>query len=78
MKDFIIKHKFGFILVIPGIIGGYLYWRYVGCMSGTCPIKSNWYLMVLFGGLIGYFLGDILDDYLKKKKSSKDELQRDN
>jgi len=78
MKDFINKHKFGFILVIPGIIGGYLYWRYVGCMSGTCPIKSNWYLMVLFGGLIGYFLGDILDDYLKKKKSSKDELQRDN
>lgn len=78
MKDFITKHKFGFLFLIPGIIGGYLYWRYVGCLSGTCPLKSNWETMILFGALIGYFLGDILDDYITKKNSKKDELPGDN
>ncbi|OFX84319.1 MAG: hypothetical protein A2W99_00950 [Bacteroidetes bacterium GWF2_33_16] len=78
MKEFINKHKFSLLFLVPGIIAGYLYWRYVGCLSGTCPITSNWHSMVLFGGLIGYFVGDIIDDYLKKKNTKKDELQRDN
>ncbi len=72
MKEFIIKHKFALILIIPGIIAGYLYWKYVGCMSGTCPITSNWHSMVLIGGLIGYFLGDGIDDIKKKRKKEKE------
>jgi len=78
MKNFFIKHKFSLLFLIPGIIGGYLYWRYVGCLSGTCPLKSNWYFTILFGALIGYFIGDIIDDYFKKKNINKDELQRNN
>lgn len=78
MKEFIRKHKIGLLLIVPGVIGGYLYWYYIGCLSGTCPLKSNWYYTVLFGGLIGYFIGDIIDDYIKKKNISKDEIQRDN
>ncbi|MDA3953632.1 MAG: hypothetical protein PF485_08300 [Bacteroidales bacterium] len=73
MKDFITKHKFGFILIVPGIIAGYLYWKYVGCMSGTCAIQSNWHTMILFGGLIGYFLGDSIDDIVKKRKTKKEK-----
>ena len=26
---------------IVGAIGGYLYWRYVGCSTDTCPITSS-------------------------------------
>lgn len=74
MVDFIKKHKFGFILLIPGVIAGFLYWKYIGCMSGTCAIKSNWHTMVLFGGLIGYFVGDSVDDILKKRKN---KLEKD-
>lgn len=74
MKEFMLKHKYGLLLIIPGIIAGYAYWKYVGCTSGTCPITSNWHTMVLFGGLIGYFIGDIIDDYFKKKNFKKDEL----
>ena len=73
MKEFIIKHKFALILIIPGIIAGYLYWKYVGCMSGTCPITSNWHSMVFFGGLIGYFVGDSIDDLINKKKKQKED-----
>ena len=72
MKDFIIKHKYALALLIPGIIAGYLYWKYVGCLSGTCPITSNWHSMVLFGGLIGYFIGDSIDDIVKKRKSKEE------
>ncbi len=73
MRDFIKKHKFGFLLVIPGIIAGYLYWKYVGCASGTCAITSNWNAMVLFGGLIGYFLGDSIDDIIKKRNKKEEK-----
>ena len=69
MKEFIIKHKYALLLLLPGIVAGYLYWKYVGCLSGTCPLTSNWYSTVLFGGLIGYFLGDSVDDIIKKRKN---------
>ncbi|MCB2194832.1 MAG: hypothetical protein KQH79_03175 [Bacteroidetes bacterium] len=73
MKDFILKHKYALILFIPGIVAGFLYWKYVGCLSGTCPITSNWHSMVLFGGLIGYFIGDSIDDMIKKRKSKEEK-----
>ncbi len=72
MKEFITKHKFGMLLVIPGIIAGFLYWKYVGCASGTCPITANWHTMVGFGALIGYFIGDSIDDVIKKRKAKED------
>lgn len=53
---------------IVGALGGYLYWYYVGCQSGSCPITSKWYMSVLWGGLLGYFVGDILVTAIKNKK----------
>ncbi len=72
MIKFINKHKLGLLLIIPGIIAGYFYWKYVGCTSGTCPITSNWHSMVLFGGFIGYFVGDSIDDFINKRKNTKE------
>lgn len=71
MTNFYIRHKYGILFLVPGIIVGFFYWRYVGCTSGTCPITSNWQLTVLFSGLIGFLIGDIIDD--KRKKSRKEE-----
>jgi len=73
MINFYKKHKFGILLIIPGIIAGYFYWKYVGCASGTCPITSNWNSMVLFGGLLGFFFGDSVDDVIKKRKKKKED-----
>ena len=43
---------------VLGVIGGYLYWRYVGCASGTCPITSSPWMSSLWGALFGgSFLG---------------------
>lgn len=45
------------ILTIIGIgigaIGGYLYYHFVGCASGTCPITSKPLNMTLYGGMMG-------------------------
>lgn len=53
---------------LAGAIGGFLYWRFVGCTSGTCAIKSVWYYTVLWGTAMGYLLGDIILDFIKKRK----------
>ena len=73
MKEFLLKHKYAFLLIIPGILAGFLYWKYVGCASGTCPITSNWHTMLLFGGLFGYFIGDSIDDFIKKRQNKKEQ-----
>jgi hypothetical protein len=49
-----------------GLIAGYIYYLKVGCTTGACPLKSNPWLMLLWGGLIGGLLGDI---FTKKKKT---------
>ena len=37
--------------------GGYLYYRYVGCASGTCAITSNPVNSAIYGGVMGLLLG---------------------
>ena len=47
-----------------GLIGGFLYWRFVGCSSGTCGITANWHSSTLMGGVLGY----LISDSFKEKK----------
>lgn len=56
---------------VAGAVGGFLYWKYVGCVSGTCAIKSNWYLMIPWGMVLGYLVGSLAGDLLKKIRSGK-------
>jgi hypothetical protein len=68
MKEFIGKHHFVIIFSAAGAVGGFLYWRFVGCQTGTCPIKSVWYLTTLWGLAFGYLSGGIIKDLLIKFK----------
>jgi hypothetical protein len=71
--DFIKKHRLLIVFTLLGMAGGFLYWKFVGCLSGSCPIKSLWYMSTLFGGLIGYLtssiIGDLIDKFRKKENS---------
>ena len=67
MKLFIKKHLLKIIGVIVGMTGGYLYYYFVGCNSGTCPITSNPYISVLYGGVMGYLVFDL---FKKKEKQN--------
>ena len=46
----------GSIGVLAGALGGFLYWKYVGCISGTCAIWSNPTKSTLYGALLGGLL----------------------
>lgn len=60
LKTFIHKNRksllFGTIGGLLGATGGFLYWKYVGCISGTCAIWSNPVKATLYGTLLGALL----------------------
>jgi Family of unknown function (DUF6132) len=51
--DFILKHKLTLAGIIAGAIGGYLYYSYIGCASGSCPITSQPINSTLYGAMMG-------------------------
>jgi len=68
-KSFLLKHWLRITGVAVGVLGGYLYYYYVGCVSGTCPITSNPYRMMIYGALVGYLLFDIFSKDGSSKKN---------
>jgi len=42
--------------VLGGGALGYLYFRVVGCRTGTCPITSRWWTATGYGAVMCYFL----------------------
>ncbi len=56
--------------IVIGAIGGYLYWYYVGCMSGTCAITSSPVNSTLYGGLMGGLIVNLFDGKKKDKTTS--------
>ncbi len=66
--------KIQIVFALAGALGGFLYWKYVGCESGTCPIKSVWYWSTLWGTVVGYLIGDFIVDIINKvnKRKSKE------
>ena len=68
MKTTIIKWSIGIAL---GAVGGFLYWYYIGCNSGSCAITSSPINSTLYGGMMG---GLLLNSFESKKH--KDETPK--
>jgi LytS/YehU family sensor histidine kinase len=45
-----------FTAIMIGGIGGFLYYYFIGCSSGSCAITSSPYMSTLMGGFLGFFL----------------------
>ncbi len=59
------------VFTLIGVIGGYAYYALVGCnLDGGCAIKSNPYLMIIWGGAMGYLIPDM---FLKPKDKEETE-----
>ncbi|MCX6156829.1 MAG: hypothetical protein WCK13_09710 [Ignavibacteriota bacterium] len=67
LKVLVKKYILTIILTVVGMAGGFLYWKYVGCASGTCAIKSNVMLMTGYGGVIGGLFGSMFKGFNRKK-----------
>jgi hypothetical protein len=51
---------------VAGAAGGYLYWYFIGCNSGTCAITSS----PLNSTLYGIVLGGLVFSLFKKNKKN--------
>lgn len=71
MKEYIKKHVIAIIFAIAGSIGGFLYWKFIGCASGTCIIKSVWYIATLYGLVLGWVTGGLAEDLVSKFRRTK-------
>ena len=71
MKDWIRNNKLYLIGAAAGLAGGYIYWKYVGCLNGTCSITSNpWNSMAYFA-----LLGTLVFGIFKKHPLQKTDKQ---
>ncbi len=41
---------------VLGAAGGFAYYYFIGCASGTCPITSNPFISTAYGALVGLLL----------------------
>lgn len=71
IMEFLKKYKFTFIGIGLGLIGGYAYYYFIGCASGTCAITSKPLNSSLYGGMMGGLLLNMLDG--RKKKAADKE-----
>ncbi|GAB1453978.1 DUF6132 family protein [Draconibacterium sp.] len=69
-NSFFKSKRIQIVFFLAGAIGGFLYWRFVGCESGTCAIKSVWYWSTLWGAAMGYLIGDFISDFINRKKKN--------
>jgi hypothetical protein len=64
--NFLIKHKVAVLGTLAGAVGGYLYYHFIGCTSGTCPITSQPVNSTLYGAMMGWLL---VGSFKKEKKA---------
>jgi hypothetical protein len=60
MKHWLIKNSLYIVGAVAGAVAGYLYWKFIGCTSGTCaitgkPVNSTIYFAVMGSLLFGMF-----------------------
>ncbi|HOX84271.1 MAG TPA: DUF6132 family protein [Chryseolinea sp.] len=57
--------------IVLGTLGGYLYWFYIGCVSGTCAITSSPVNSSLYGGLMGGLFFNLFQTPKQKNSENK-------
>lgn len=67
MKKWMLNYKLYFVGAILGGLAGFLYWKYVGCVTGTCAITSKPLNSILYFS----FFGSVLLSFFKKQKTGK-------
>jgi hypothetical protein len=60
------KYKRDLIGIALGAVAGFLYWKFVGCSSGTCMITSKPINSTLYGALMGFLVVGIFTKKIKR------------
>ena len=56
MKKWIISNKLYLVGALTGASAGFLYWKYIGCLTGICSITSNPINSAIYFALFGALL----------------------
>jgi len=59
-----------YLLVIGALAGaltGFLYWKYIGCISGTCAITSKPFNSTLYFSVLGVLFFSLFKKNTKKE-----------
>lgn len=73
MKKFIQNNIWQILGGIFGAIGGYFYWRDIGCATGTCPITSKPLNSMVYFAVLGYFMIGTISQWRTYKEQNKHE-----
>ena len=46
-----------FIGIIIGGLAGFLYYKIIGCRTGSCAVTSNPWISTIYGAVIGLIIG---------------------
>ena len=66
IKNLFKKHRLTIIGIVVGAFGGYLYYHFIGCNSGSCAITSRQLNSTLYGALMGGLIFSIFKKENKK------------
>lgn len=69
MRAFFANHQLYFIGAAIGALGGFLYWKYVGCFTGTCSITSSPLNSTIYFALMGALLFGMFKKTTKNKST---------
>ncbi len=67
VKTWIVENRLILFGAAAGAIAGFLYWKYIGCLTGTCAITSNPLRSTIYFAV----LGSLLFSLFKKKEAGK-------
>jgi hypothetical protein len=65
MKNWIFKNRLYGIGAIAGAIAGFFYWKYVGCLTGSCAITSNPIRSSIYFAVVGALICSIFKKEIK-------------
>lgn len=68
LKKWLLKNKWVLSGAIIGGISGFIYYKEVGCSSGSCAITSSPYMSTLYFGLMGGLFVSIIKPNSKPDK----------
>lgn len=57
-----------------GAVAGLAYWKYVGCLTGSCPITAQWYTSGAYGLVLG---GMLANSFQRKPPKNPDDNPKD-
>jgi len=71
MKKWLRNNTLYFIGAMVGGVGGFLYWKFVGCITGTCLITSNPFRSTIYFAIMGALVFGMFKKDQKKLESTK-------